>query len=132
MVAPTTPCSHYHNTFPFLKQIHKWPFILSILSLSLSTSSTQTIGKPLLTHCTKSDDTLLKVTSSMNVCLTLNTTRSCGPSFITVPSSFISRTNAIAKFFSLLSFAAEKEAMKCICIKGTHVHTVKLPSQCLR
>lgn len=39
--------------------------------------------------------------------LTLKTTRSCRPSCRTVPSSFIRRTKAMAKFFSLLSLAAE-------------------------
>lgn len=41
--------------------------------------------------------------------LTLKTTRSCSPSCRTVPSSFIRRTNAMAKFFSLLSLAGDKE-----------------------
>lgn len=36
---------------------------------------------------------------------TLKTTRSCSPSCRTVPSSFIRRTKAMAKFFSLLSLA---------------------------
>lgn len=40
--------------------------------------------------------------------LTLKTTRSCSPSCRTVPSSFIRRTKAMAKFFSLLSLAGDE------------------------
>lgn len=43
------------------------------------------------------------------VSLTLKTTRSCWPSCRTVPSSFIRRTKAMAKFFSLLSLADDEE-----------------------
>lgn len=44
--------------------------------------------------------------------LTLKTTRSCSPSCRTVPSSFIRRTKAMAKFFSLLSLAGGDECVK--------------------